>query len=166
MAKLRTQLTEMLGIDTPIMLAGMGGISGKHLVAAVSNAGGFGCWGSAISVKNKDPMELRAEINEIREMCHGKPFGIDILVHGGEGGVMHQLIDIFAEGGAKAFVSGRGFPKREVIEAFHKRGMLVGSVAGRLKHAVGAVDAGVDFVIVQVSFIVWSTPLVHQHASL
>ena len=33
-------------------------------------------------------------------LCGGRPFGVDILVHGSDGGVMKQLIDIFAEGKA------------------------------------------------------------------
>ena len=44
---LNTELTRLLNVKYPIMLAGMGGISGKELVAAVSNAGGYGVWGSA-----------------------------------------------------------------------------------------------------------------------
>ena len=77
----------------------MGGIANKHLVAAVSNAGGFGVWGSAVDIKNMGPDELRAELREIRDLCGGKPFGIDILVAGGEGGVMKDLIKIFVECG-------------------------------------------------------------------
>jgi enoyl-[acyl-carrier protein] reductase II len=154
----RTKLTEMLGVEHPIMLAGMGGIAGKELVAAVANAGGFGTLGAAVNIANQGPEELRAELAELRRMCNGKPFGVDILVHGAEGGVMQQLIDVFADEGARAFISGRGFPRREVIERFHKRGMLVGSIAGRLIHAVRAVEEGVDFIIVQgteVSVALW-----------
>jgi len=36
------------------------------------------------------------------------------------------------------------------VEKFHKRGILVGSIAGKLKHAINAVEAGVDFIIAQV----------------
>eukprot|EP01062_Namystynia_karyoxenos_P010573 TRINITY_DN13750_c0_g1_i1.p1 TRINITY_DN13750_c0_g1~~TRINITY_DN13750_c0_g1_i1.p1 ORF type:complete len:339 (+),score=88.21 TRINITY_DN13750_c0_g1_i1:95-1111(+) len=146
---LSNKLTAMLGCEHPIMLAGMGGIAGKELVAAVSNAGGFGVWGSAVSVQRKGPDELREELGEIRRMCNGRPFGIDILVHGTDGGVLGALIDVFAESGARAFVSGKGYPKREVVDMFHKRGMLVGSIAGKTSHATGAVAAGVDFVIAQ-----------------
>jgi NAD(P)H-dependent flavin oxidoreductase YrpB (nitropropane dioxygenase family) len=39
---LSTDLTKLLGVENPVMLAGMGGIAGKELVAAVCNAGGFG----------------------------------------------------------------------------------------------------------------------------
>lgn len=146
---LKTKLCDLLNIKYPIMLAGMGGIANKDLVAAVSNAGGFGTWGSAIDVKNKGPDELLDEIKNIQTMCNGNSFGVDILVHGAEGGVMKKLIEIFAKGGAKVFVSGKGFPRKDVIETFHSYGMLVASIAGKVSHAIKAVKTGVDFVIVQ-----------------
>jgi len=145
----RNRLCQMLGIEYPVLLAGMGGIASKELVAGVTNAGGLGTWGSANDVKNKGPEELLEEVRDISRMCKGKPFGVDILVHGSEGGVMKQLIDIFAEGGARLFVSGKGFPRKQVIDMFHERGMYVASIAGKLSHAVRAVEAGVDFVIAQ-----------------
>jgi enoyl-[acyl-carrier protein] reductase II len=147
--RISTPLTELLGVDSPVMLAGMGGIAGKELVAAVANAGGFGTWGSATAVANMDPEELRAELRDIRERCNGRPFGVDLLVSGAEGGVMKQLVDMFADEGVKAFISGKGFPRKDVIDRFHARGVLVGSIAGRVKHAVAAVAGGVDFVIAQ-----------------
>ena len=147
--KIRTRLTDLLGIDVPIMLAGMGGIANQELVAAVSNAGGFGTWGSATDVSNVGPDELGRRIQAIRDACHDKPFGVDILIHGASGGVMSELIEVFANGGAKVFISGRGFPRKSVIETFHSKGMLVGSIAGKLKHAEGMVKAGVDIIIVQ-----------------
>jgi enoyl-[acyl-carrier protein] reductase II len=149
MAVLRTKLCDLLGIETPIMLAGMGGIAGMELTAAVSNAGGFGTWGSALDISNNGPEEIEAKVREISRMSGGKPFGVDTLVHGADGGVMLPLIDAFAKGGAKAFISGKGFPRKDVIKAFHDRGMLVASIAGKLDHAVKAVEGGVDFVIVQ-----------------
>ena len=105
---LNTDLTRLLKVKYPIMLAGMGGISGKELVAAVSNAGGYGVWGSAVSVKDSSPEMWRKELEEIRDMCNGKPFGVDLLVYGADGGVMKELIDVFAESGASCFISGRG----------------------------------------------------------
>ena len=42
-----TRLTELLDIEAPVMLAGMGGVSYHELAAAVSNAGGFGCLGAS-----------------------------------------------------------------------------------------------------------------------
>lgn len=120
-----------------------------ELTAAVSNAGGFGTWGSSIDITKNGPEEIEAQVREISRMCNGRPFGVDTLVHGSDGGVMLPLIDAFARGGAKAYISGKGFPRKDVIDAFHARSMLVGSIAGKLAHAVKAVDAGVDFIIVQ-----------------
>jgi len=149
MAKLRTELCDLLGIETPVMLAGMGGIAGVELTVAVTNAGGFGTWGSSIDITHSGPDEIKAQVADISRRCHGRPFGVDTLVHGSDGSVMTALIDAFAEGGAKAYISGKGFPNKDVIDAFHTRGMLVGSIAGKVSHATKAVDAGVDFVIVQ-----------------
>ena len=144
-----TQLTELLGVQHPVMLAGMGGIAGKELVGAVGRAGGFATFGAAVSVSNDGPEELRAQLREIRALCGGAPYGVDLLVHGAEGGVMPQLIKVFAEEGARAFISGRGFPRRDVIDKFHAAGMVVGAIAGKVSHATRAAAEGVDFVIVQ-----------------
>ncbi|MBA4180949.1 MAG: 2-nitropropane dioxygenase [Anaerolinea sp.] len=80
---LRTSLCDMLGIEYPIVLAGMGpvagGISGPvataPLVAAVSNAGGLGVLGGA----GFSPERLREEINHVRSMTD-RPFGVDLLL--------------------------------------------------------------------------------------
>jgi hypothetical protein len=42
-------------------------------------------------------------MQEMKRLCKGKPFGVDILVHGSDGGVMQQLIDVFAEGGGVVY---------------------------------------------------------------
>ena len=44
---MRTRLTDVLEVEHPVMLAGMGGVSYHRLVAAVSEAGGFGCLGAS-----------------------------------------------------------------------------------------------------------------------
>ena len=80
---LRTVLCEMLGIEYPVILAGMGPVAGgvtgpvatAPLVAAVSNAGGLGVIGGA----GFSPERLREEINTVRSMT-AKPFGVDLLL--------------------------------------------------------------------------------------
>jgi enoyl-[acyl-carrier protein] reductase II len=44
---MKTRLTDVLEVEHPVMLAGMGGVSYSKLVAAVSEAGGFGCLGAS-----------------------------------------------------------------------------------------------------------------------
>lgn len=79
---LRTELCDRLGIEYPILLAGMGPVAGTgdpvataELVAAVSNAGGLGVMGGVAY----SPDELRAEIRNIRSLTD-KPFGVDLLL--------------------------------------------------------------------------------------
>ncbi len=66
---------DILGIEVPIVLAGMGGASTPRLAAAVSNAGGLGILGAAAC----GPNELRSWIAETRSLTD-RPFGVDTLL--------------------------------------------------------------------------------------
>ncbi len=72
---LKSRICEMLNIQYPILLAGMGGASVPRLAAAVSNAGGLGILGAAAC----SPDELRRWIEEIRSLTD-MPFGVDTLL--------------------------------------------------------------------------------------
>ncbi len=72
---LRTRLCDLLGIKYPIILAGMGGVCGPTLVAAVSNAGGLGVLGAA----GLNPIQLHDWIKKTRKLTN-KPFGVDLLI--------------------------------------------------------------------------------------
>lgn len=71
----KTRICEMLGIEHPILLAGMGGASTPELAAAVSNAGGLGVLGAA----GCGPKQLREWIRRTRELTD-RPFGVDTLL--------------------------------------------------------------------------------------
>jgi NAD(P)H-dependent flavin oxidoreductase YrpB (nitropropane dioxygenase family) len=73
--KLQSRVCEILEIEQPIVLAGMGGASSPALAAAVSNAGGLGVLGAAAC----GPRQLREWIRQTREMTD-KPFGVDTLL--------------------------------------------------------------------------------------
>ena len=138
---MRTRLTDMLEIEHPVMLAGMGGVSYHRLAAAVSEAGGFGCLGA--STMGSD--EMVEEIAKVRELTD-KPFGVDLLtaVPDRLEGDVRKII----EGGAKVFVAGLGVPT-EVVKLLHDHGLLVISMCGKVMHARRAVDAGCDVVVAQ-----------------
>ena len=80
---LHTEMCDLLDIEYPIALAGMGptvgggqgGIAGPELVAAVSNAGGLGVLGAA----GFPPDRLEEQIRRIQDLTD-RPFGVDILV--------------------------------------------------------------------------------------
>ena len=137
----RTRLTDLLGIEHPVMLAGMGGVSYHRLAAAVSAAGGFGCLGA--STMGSD--EMVDEIRALRALTPA-PFGVDLLT-----ALPDRLladVDALVREGATLFVAGLGVP-RDAIERCHAGGVLVASLCGKVRHAEAAVAAGCDLVIVQ-----------------
>src|SRR5215510_5588140 len=113
---MRTRLTEMLDIEHPVMLAGMGGVSYHRVVAAVSDAGGFGTLGAATMSSE----QLDDEMRTVRKLTT-KPFGVDLLAALPERMVddAHKVV----EGGASLFVAGLGVP-RDVIKVLHDGNVL------------------------------------------
>ncbi len=81
---LRTPLCDLLGIEYPVVLAGMGAGSGgsalAELVAAVSDAGGLGVLGAA----GLGPDQIHEQCAKVRSLTK-KPFGVDILLPGNTG---------------------------------------------------------------------------------
>ena len=138
---MKTRLTDLLGVQHPVMLAGMGGVSYSALVAAVSNAGGYGCLGAS-TMSHED---LVREMNATRSLT-AKPFGVDLLTAFPE--TLVASVELLIEGGASAFVAGLGVPAR-VIDLCHDHGVLVISLCGKVEHARRAVDAGCDVVVAQ-----------------
>lgn len=123
------------------MLAGMGGVSYHRLVAAVSEAGGIGTLGASTMREG----ELAAEISGVKALTK-KPFGVDLLT-AIPAQVERGIRDII-DGGARVFVAGLGVP-REVIDLLHSKNILVGSMCGKVRHAINAVESGCDFVVAQ-----------------
>ncbi len=138
---MKTRLTELLAIDVPVMLAGMGGVSYSALVSAVSRAGGFGCLGASTMTSD----ELVAQIAEVRAATD-RPFGVDLLTAFPES--LERNVELLIEGGATVFVAGLGVP-RPVIDTCHRQGVLVMSLCGKVEHARRALDSGCDAVIAQ-----------------
>jgi len=75
MSKLQTPLCQLLGIELPIVQAGMSSYTTPELVAAVSNAGGLGIIGGL----SRDADELREEIRKVRELT-SRPFGVNHVI--------------------------------------------------------------------------------------
>jgi len=138
---MRTRLTDLFDIEHPVMLAGMGGVSYDRLVAAVSEAGGIGTFGAA----QLRPSELADQMANVRQWTK-KPFGVDLLA--AIPGQVEAGIQAVIDGGARIFVAGLGIP-RDVIDLLHSKNILVGSMCGKVRHAVGAVESGCDFVVAQ-----------------
>lgn len=155
---LRTPLCEVLGIEYPIILAGMARTSSGPLAAAVSNAGGLGVIGGL----GYTPEQMREIIHEIKENLADKnlPFGVDLALpqvggsarktnHDYTHGHLDELISVVIEEKARLFVSAVGVPPPHVIKRLHDAGILVMNMVGHPKHAHKALKAGVDIVCAQ-----------------
>lgn len=138
---MRTRLTDLLDIEHPVMLAGMGGVSYYELVAAVSEAGGIGTFGAS----TMRPGQLVEQIKMAKALTR-KPFGVDLLT--ALPGQVEEGVQTVIDGGARIFVAGLGVP-REVVDQLHSNNILVGSMCGKVRHAVAAVASGCDFVVAQ-----------------
>lgn len=154
---LKTPLTEMLGIKYPIMLAGMGSVSGHELVAAVSNAGGMGTLGGATF----ELQGFKKEIKEVKKLLKpGMPFGVDLLIpkvggnarktnHDYTKGNLPVMADIMIEEGVKLFVCAVGVPPQWLVDKLHGAGIICMNMVGAPQHVVKALDVGMDIICAQ-----------------
>jgi enoyl-[acyl-carrier protein] reductase II len=138
---MRTRLTEILDVEHPVMLAGMGGVSYHRVVAAVSEAGGFGCLGASTMSFDR----LTAEMAAVRAAT-AKPYGVDLLTAAPQD--FEAKVNAIADAGATVYVAGLGVP-RELVELCHQRNLLVVNMCGKVRHATSAVAAGCDVVVAQ-----------------
>lgn len=134
----KTRMTELFGIEHPIMLAGMNWITEPKLVSAVCNAGGLGIFATARCT----PEETRKNIREIRQLT-GKPFGINqILVGPGA----KENIEIAIE--EKVPIINYSLGKPWFIDQVHAYGGKVIGTIAIARHAVKAQQLGCDAIVV------------------
>ncbi|MEL7481856.1 MAG: nitronate monooxygenase [Pseudomonadota bacterium] len=138
---LKTSLCELLNIEHPIMLAGMGGVSYAEVCAAMCEAGGYGVLGMA----GTTPDFIEAQMAQVKELTD-RPFGVDLLAAQPE--TLEAAVDVIIAGGADSFVAGLGVPL-PIMEKLQSAGVKVMVVGGAVKHAVKAEQAGCDAVILQ-----------------
>ena len=138
---LHTPICDLFGIEYPILLAGMGGVSTAPLVAAVSEAGGLGVIGAA----TMGPDELRREIRQTRELTD-RPFAVDLLAPIPD--MMRDAIRVVFDEDVKIFVAGLAVPS-EFIDEMHQRSMTVVVMCGKVRHAQKSEAAGADVVVAQ-----------------
>ncbi|HUA34977.1 MAG TPA: nitronate monooxygenase family protein [Candidatus Binataceae bacterium] len=149
-----TPICARLGIKYPVFQAGMGFVAHAELAAAVSNAGGLGCIGSA----SMSARELKEQIRRCRDLT-ARPFGVDILFAEVKADKtdstvvkyasnVQQLIDVTFEESVPVIVSGLGNPAG-IIERAHKAGVVVMSLCGNVKQARRLEASGIDVILAQ-----------------
>ena len=143
----RTQLTEQLGIDVPLICGAMYPCSNPELVAAVSAAGGIGII-QPLSFVYAHGLDLREGIRRVRALTD-RPVGFNALVEQGtrlERDNMRRWIDTAVEEGVRFFVTALGNP-RWVVDRVHAVGGTVYHDVTERKWALKALEGGVDGLI-------------------
>ena len=140
-AELSARGRRLLGVEHAILGGAMTWVSERHLVAAISNAGGFG----VLACGSMTPDLLRAEIRATRERTT-KPFGVNLIV-------MHpdlaDLIEVCGEEKVGCVVLAGGIPPRVAMRRVKELGATLIGFAPALPIARKLVRDGADALIVE-----------------
>ncbi len=140
MKPMKNRMTELLGVEYPIIQAPMGWIARAQLASAVSNAGGLGI----IETSSGQLDEVRAEIIKMRELTD-KPFGVNIA----QAFVRDPgIVDFVVDQGIKFVTTSAGDPNK-YCAPLKAAGLTVFHVVPTLAGALKAIDAGVDGLVVE-----------------
>lgn len=132
------KITDLFGIEYPIVQGGMIWVSGWKLASAVSNAGGLGLIGSG----SMYPEVLREHIQKCKKATD-KPFGVNVPMLYPQ---IEELMDIIVEEGVKIVFTSAGNPKTWT-QFLKEKDITVVHVVSSVKFALKAEAAGVDAVV-------------------
>ncbi|HZQ30834.1 MAG TPA: nitronate monooxygenase [Mycobacterium sp.] len=138
--RLRTRLTELVGVAHPVVQTGMGWVAGARLVSATANAGGLGILASATMTLD----ELATAIGKVKDATD-KPFGVNIRADASDA---DDRVDLMIREGVKV-ASFALAPRQELIAKLKDAGAVVIPSIGAAKHARKVASWGADAVIVQ-----------------
>lgn len=134
-----SRVIELLGCQYPVIQGAMGVISNPELVAAVSEAGGFGLLATAFAT---DPEVLRAQAQATKKLTD-KPFGANLFAMNP---LVEQFAQVLADEGVRAVTVSGGSPK-ELIPLLHEHGMKVIVVVPSVEFARRVEALGADAVV-------------------
>ncbi|MBP7173787.1 MAG: nitronate monooxygenase [Cloacibacterium sp.] len=134
------RISQLFGIQYPIIQGGMIWHSGYKLASAVSNCGGLGLIGAG----SMYPDVLREHIRKCK-LATKRPFGVNIPMLYPD---LEEIINIILEEGVKIVFTSAGNPKT-YTETFKKEGLQVAHVVSSVKFAIKCQEAGVDAVVAE-----------------
>jgi len=136
----QNRITQLLGIEHPIIQAGMIWNSGWRLASAVSNAGGLGLLGAG----SMYPEVLREHILKCKKATN-KPFGVNVPMLYPD---IEKIMEIIIEEGVKIVFTSAGNPKIHTAR-LKSHGITVVHVVSSVKFALKAQEAGVDAIVAE-----------------
>ena len=136
----KNRITELFGIEYPIIQGGMVWCSGWRLASAVSNAGGLGLLGAG----SMHPETLQEHIAKMKAATD-KPWGVNVPLMYPE---IDRLMRIIIDEGVKIVFTSAGSPKK-FTPMLHEAGIKVAHVVSSSKFAVKCEGAGVDAIVAE-----------------
>lgn len=137
---MKTEVTELLGIEYPIIQGGMAWVADYHLAAAVSEAGGLGIIGAG----GAPALWVREQIQEAKKLTK-KPFGVNLMLMNPEADAIAQII---AEEGVKVVTTGAGSPEK-YMQLWKDAGVKVIPVVASVALAKRMERCGADAVVAE-----------------
>ncbi len=137
---MKTKITELLGIEYPIIQGGMAWVAEYHLAAAVANAGGLGLIGAA----SAPPEVVRDQIRKAKELTD-KPFGVNIMLLNPNA---DEVAKIVVEEGIKVVTTGAGNPAK-YMDMWKAAGVKVIPVVASVGLAKLMERAGADAIVAE-----------------
>ena len=137
---MQTEITELLGIQYPIIQGGMAWVAEHHLAAAVSEAGGLGLIGAA----NAPAEWVREQIRAAKNLTE-QPFGVNIMLMSPYADEVAQVV---AEEGVKVVTTGAGSPEK-YMERWKQSGIRVIPVVASVALAKRMEHCGADAVVAE-----------------
>ncbi|MBL9071058.1 MAG: nitronate monooxygenase [Sphingopyxis sp.] len=139
----KTRITEMLGIEHPIVQGGMQSVGYAELASAVSNAGGLGI---LTALTQPTPEALRDEIERCRSMT-AKPFGVNMTVFPTINAPDYKAYaQAILDGGVKIVETAGTQAVREIWEMLKPHGVTILHKCTAVRHALSAEKAGCDII--------------------
>lgn len=139
----RTRITDMLGIEHPIVQGGMQSVGYAELASAVSNAGGLGI---ITALTQPTPDALREEIERCRAMTD-KPFGVNMTVFPTINAPDYPAYaQAIIDGGVKIVETAGTQAVREIWEMLKPHGVIILHKCTAVRHALSAERAGCDII--------------------
>ena len=137
---MKTRITELLGIEYPIIQGGMAWVAEYHLAAAVSNAGGLGLIGAASAPEDV----IRTQIREAKKLTD-KPFGVNVMLLSP---YADEVAKVIVEEGIKVVTTGAGNPGK-YMAMWKEAGVKVIPVVASVALARMMEKAGADAVVAE-----------------
>ncbi|NIJ36741.1 nitronate monooxygenase [Sphingopyxis panaciterrae] len=139
----KTRITEMLGIEHPIVQGGMQSVGTAQMASAVSNAGGLGI---ITALTQPSPQALRDEIEKCRSMTD-KPFGVNLTVFPTINSPDYNAYaDAVVESGVKIMETAGTPAVREIWARVKPHGVTILHKCTAVRHALSAEKAGCDII--------------------